>query len=119
MGPTKVIAKGDALYDVQSGKLITDGLPTREAQEAYAARHYVALPVVDHAGRSWLFDGHPVYCLRGARYETANDEVVHVTRCPDCGGMGVPVDQPTVERDCRRCTQCGHEFEARLEMMES
>lgn len=119
MGPTKVIAKGDALYDVQSGKLVTDGLPTRTAQEEYAKRHYIALPVIDHAGRSWLFEGHRVYCLRGTRYETVTDEVIHVARCLDCGGMGVSVDEVTVERDCIRCTQCGHEFGARLEMMES
>ena len=25
----------------------------------------------------------------------------------------------TAERDCVRCTQCSHEFDARLEMMES
>jgi hypothetical protein len=33
--------------------------------------------------------------------------------------MALPIDEVTVERDCVRCTQCGHEFEPRLEMMES
>jgi hypothetical protein len=31
----------------------------------------------------------------------------------------VPSEEGTVERDCVRCTQCRHEFDARLEMMES
>jgi hypothetical protein len=31
----------------------------------------------------------------------------------------VRTEEVTVERDCIRCTQCGHEFDARLEMMES
>jgi len=119
MGPTKVIVKDDALYDAGSGKLIMGELPTRWAQEAYAAHHYIVLPVVDRVGRPWLFEGHPVYCLHGAKYETVTGEVIHVTPCPDCGGMGVSIEEPTVERDCIRCTQCGHEFEARLQMMES
>jgi hypothetical protein len=33
--------------------------------------------------------------------------------------MAVPSDEVTMERDCVCCTQCGHEFDARLEMMES
>jgi len=119
LGPTKVIVKGDKLYEVNTGKLIKGNLSTREEQENYAMYHYIALPVIDHAGKPWLLDGKPVYCLRGARYETEDDEVVHLVRCPDCGGMGISVEEPTVERDCIRCTQCGHEFDARLEMMES
>lgn len=119
MGPTKVIVKGDGLYDVKTSRLIKGGLSTWEDQENYAMHHYIILPVVDNAGQPWLLDGKPVYCLRGARYEAANDQVVHLARCPDCGGMCVCIDEPTVERDCNRCTQCGHEFDARLEMMES
>ncbi len=33
--------------------------------------------------------------------------------------MGVRIDEITVESDCIRCTTCGHEFDARLEMMEN
>ena len=51
MGPTKVIVKGDALYDVQTGKLIHHGLATLEARQEYARHHYIALPEVDNAGR--------------------------------------------------------------------
>jgi len=119
MGPTKVIVKSNALLDVQTGKLIKEGLVTRKEQEDYALHHYLVLPVVDNAGRLWSLNGKYVYCLRGSRYETSDDEVVHLARCRDCGGMGIPADEPTVERDCIRCSQCGHEFEARLEMMES
>jgi hypothetical protein len=119
MGPTKVIVKGDALYDVKTGRLIMDGLATRKEQEDYAMHHYIALPVRDNAGQNWFLDGKNVYCLRGSRYEASDDAVVHLAKCPDCGGMCISDDEPTVERDCIRCTQCGHEFAARLEMMES
>ncbi|MFY9269382.1 MAG: hypothetical protein WAO55_06500 [Candidatus Manganitrophaceae bacterium] len=119
MGPTKVIVKGNALYDVTTGKLIQDGLATRKEQEDYAIHHYLALPTLDNAGQPWLLDDKPVYCLQESRHETSDDQVVHLTRCHDCGGMCISSDEPTVERDCIRCTQCGHEFDARLEMMES
>ena len=119
MGPTKVIVKGDALYDSKTGKLIKDGLTTRKTLEAYAAHHYIALPVLDNAGRPWMLDGEAVYCLRGSKFETLHDEAAHIRRCPDCGGMAVPMDESTLERGCVRCTQCNHEFDARLEMMES
>ena len=119
MGPTKVIVKSDALYEVKTGKLIKDGLATRKEQKDYAMHHYVVLPVLDNAGQLWLLNGKYVYCLRGTRYETSDDQVVHLIRCRDCGGISISDDEPTVERDCVRCTQCGHEFAARLEMMES
>ena len=119
MGPTKVIIKGDALYEVKTGKLITKGLATLQDTQEYSAHHYIALPVLDNTGQPWLLDEKPVYCLRGTRYETLNDEVVHLVRCPDCGGMGICIDEPTVERECVYCTQCGHEFDTRLEMMGS
>lgn len=119
MGPTKVIVKGNALFDLKTGAVIKEGLPTRKEQEDYATHHYLALPVLDNAGQAWSLQGNPVYCLRGTRYETFNDEVVHLTRCRDCGGMCVNSEELTIERDCIRCTQCGHEFDARLGMMES
>ncbi len=119
MGPTKVIVKGDALYDAKTNKLIKDGLATQKAREDYAAHHYIALPVVDNAGRPWMLDGKPVYCFRGSKFETLDEEAAHLRRCPDCGGMAVPTDEGPMERDCVRCTQCNHEFDARLEMMES
>ncbi len=119
MGPTKVIIKGDALHDAQTGKLIQGGLATPEARREYAKRHYVVLPEVDNKGRQWELDGNPVYCMRGTRYETLDEQKRHLARCPDCGGMGVRTDEVTIERDCIRCTQCGHEFDSRLEMMES
>lgn len=119
MGPTKVIVKGAAIYDAKTDKLLIDGLATRKALEDYATHHYIALPVVDHAGRLWMFEGAPVYCLHGATFETLHDEAAHLRRCLDCGGMAVPTDEVTVERGCVRCTQCSHEFDARLEMMES
>ena len=119
MGPTKAIVKGDVLYDVKTGKLIKDGLATRKEQEEYAMHHYLVLPILDDAGRLWLLDGKPVYRLQETRHETSDDQVVHLTRCHDCGGMCVSFYEPTVERDCIRCTECGHEFDARLGMMES
>lgn len=119
MGPTKVIVKRDALYDVNTGKLLKAGLATQKEQEDYATHHYIVLPVLDRAGQPWLLDRKHVYCLRGSRYETSDDEVVHLTRCPDCGGMCISTDAAPVERDCIHCTRCGHGFESRLEMMES
>jgi DNA-directed RNA polymerase subunit RPC12/RpoP len=119
MGPTKVIVKDNGLYDAVTGKLIKEGLTTPQAVQEYAARHYVVLPEVDNAGRPWEFDGRLVYCLRGARYESLEDRQLPLARCPDCGGMGVRVEEDVVESDCIRCTRCGHEFDARLEMMES
>jgi len=119
MGPTKVVVKRDALYDVKTGGLLKAGLTTQKEREDYATHHYMVLPVLDRAGRPWLIDNKHIYCLRGSRYETSDDEVVHVTRCLDCGGMCISTEELTVERDCIRCTRCGHEFESRLEMMES
>jgi len=110
MGPTKAIMKGDALYDARTGKLLQAGLANPKARQDYAKHHYVVLPEVDNAG---------VYCIRGSRYETLDDHQPHLARCMDCGGMGIRVEEVTMERDCLRCTQCGHEFDARLEMMES
>jgi len=119
MGPTKVIAKEHALYDAVSGKLIKDDLTTHEAIEDYANHHYLVLPVVDKRCRTWLLDGKPVYCLHGSQYETLDGRKVHLARCPDCGGMGIRSDEITVASDVIRCTACGHEFDARLEMMET
>jgi hypothetical protein len=119
MGPTKVIPKEGALYEVQTGKLVQADLPTRKEQEEYAAHHYIALPVLDKAGNPWALAGQPVYCYRGTRYETVEDQKVQLTPCPDCGGMGIRDEVITVESDCIRCVQCGHEFDTRLEMMES
>jgi len=119
MGPTKVIVKGDALYDAKTGKLIKDGLPTAQAIHDYVVRHYVVLPEVDKAGKLWTLEGKPVYCLRGARYESLDEDPLHLARCPDCGGMGIRIDEMTIESDCIRCIQCGHEFDTRLEMMET
>ncbi len=119
MGPTKVIVKGDTLYDAKTGRLIQGGLADRQAMEAYAVRHYIVLPEVDKAGKQWEWEGQPVYCLRGARYESLDEQPLHLARCPDCGGMGVRIEEITVESDCIRCVACGHEFDARLEMMET
>ena len=119
MGPTKAIVKGNALYEALGGKLIKDSFGSRREIEDYVNHHYLALPVVDNEGRAWLLDGQPVYCFRGSQYETVRDQRVHLSRCPDCGGMGTRSDEFTVESDCIRCTACGHEFDARLEMMET
>ncbi|RMH35519.1 MAG: hypothetical protein D6690_08825 [Nitrospirae bacterium] len=119
MGPRKVIVKDDAIYDAKTGVLIKDGLTTREAVEQYVDHHYMVLPVVDKAGRPWLLDGQLVFCLHGTQYETVNDDVIHVVPCPDCGGMAIRDEEPLVDTECVRCTQCGHEFDPRLEMMES
>jgi rubredoxin len=118
-GPTKVIVKHEGLYEATTGKLIKDGLATRKAIEDYAAHHYIALPVVDRAGRAWSFEGKPVDCLHGTQYETLDQDLPHARPCPDCGGLALPIAESALERDCVRCTQCGHEFEPRLEMMES
>jgi hypothetical protein len=119
MGPTKVIVKGNGLYGAVNGKLVKDGFASRREIEDYVNHHYLVLPVVDNAGRSWMLDGKPVYCLHGSRYETVDDQKVHLARCSNCGGMGVRSDEFTVESDCIRCTACGQEFDARLEMMET
>ncbi len=119
MGPTKVIIKDNALYDAKTGRLIQGGFSSRDAMEDYASHHYLALPIVDKHGRAWELDGQPVYCRRGVRYETLDEHQPHLAACPDCGGMGIRVEEVTVERDCLRCVHCGHEFDARLEMMES
>lgn len=119
MGPTKVVVNGKGLYGAVDGKLIKDGFTSRREFEDYVNHHYMVLPVVDNAGRSWLLDGKPVYCLRGVQYETVDNQKVHLARCPDCGGMGIRCDEFTVESDCIRCMACGHEFDARLEMMET
>jgi predicted Zn-ribbon and HTH transcriptional regulator len=119
MGPTKAIVRENRLYEVVGGKLIKDGFANRQELEDYVNHHYLALPVLDKAGNPWLLEGKPVYCLRGTQYETADDQRVHLARCPDCGGMGIRSDEFTVESDCIRCTACGHEFDARLEMMET
>jgi hypothetical protein len=119
MGPTKAIVKGNALYEAATGKFLKDGFSGSKEIEEYVNHHYLVLPVVDNAGNPWLLDGKPVYCLRGVQYETVHDEKVHLARCPDCGGMGIRADEFTVESDCIRCMTCGHEFDARLEMMET
>jgi DNA-directed RNA polymerase subunit RPC12/RpoP len=119
MGPTKAIVKGNALYEAASGKFLKDGFAGPAAIQDYVNHHYLVLPVVDNAGNPWLFEGKPVYCLRGVQYETVDDEKLHLARCPDCGGMGIRADEFTVESDCIRCMSCGHEFDARLEMMET
>lgn len=119
MGPTKAIVKENALYDAASGKMIKDGFASQRDIEDYVNHHYLLLPVVDKAGNPWLFEGKPVYCLHGSQYETLDDQKLHLARCPDCGGMGIRADEFTVESDCIRCLVCGHEFDARLEMMEN
>ncbi|MGQ0811118.1 MAG: hypothetical protein ACT4OO_07820 [Nitrospiraceae bacterium] len=119
MGPTKAIIKENALYEAVGGKLIKAGFANRRDIEDYVNHHYMVLPVVSNDGRPWLLDGKPVYCLRGVIYETVDDQNVQLARCPDCGGMGIRADEFVVESDCIRCTACGHEFDARLEMMET
>lgn len=119
MGPTKAIVKERALYEAVSGKFIKDGFTNRADIEDYVNRHYLALPVTDDAGQPWLLDGRLVYCFHGSQYETLDDRKVQLARCPDCGGMGVRTDEFTVESDCIYCMSCGHEFDARLEMMET
>ena len=119
MGPTKAIVKDNALYEAASGKLIQAGFGNRREIDEHVKHHYLALPVVDDAGNAWSLDGKPIYCLHGVRYETLDDQKVHLARCPDCGGMGIRSDEFTVESDCIRCIACGHEFDARLEMMEN
>ena len=119
MGPTKAIVKDQALYDAVSGKFIKDGFASLGAIEEYVKHHYLALPVVDDNGKAWLLDDKPIYCFRGSQYETLDGQRVHLARCPDCGGMGIRSDEFTVESDCIRCVSCGHEFDARLEMMET
>ena len=119
MGPTKGIIRDQALYEAATGKFIKDGFASRLEIEDYVKRHYLALPVIDNAGNAWLLDGQPIYSYRGSQYETVDDRRVHLARCPDCGGRGVRSDEFTVESDCIRCVSCGHEFDARLEMMET
>lgn len=119
MGPTKAIVKEQGLYEAATGKLIKDGFANRRDIEDYVNHHYLALPVLDDAGNVWMLEDKPVYCFRGSQYETLDGQRVQLARCPDCGGMGIRSDEFTVESDCIRCTSCGHEFDARLEMMET
>jgi hypothetical protein len=119
MGPMKAIVKDNALYEAANGKLIRDGFSGRREIDEYVKHHYLVLPVVDKAGTAWSLDEKPIYCLRGVQYETVENQKVHLARCPDCGGMGIRSDEFTVESDCIRCIACGHEFDARLEMMET
>ncbi len=119
MGPTKTIVRDQALYDAVNGKLIKDGFQTVQELKDYVNHHYMALPVVDNTLKPWRLDDRLIYCRHGSKYETVDDQPVHLARCPDCGGMGVRVDELTVESDCIQCTSCGHEFDTRLEMMEN
>lgn len=119
MGPTKTIVDENKLYDAKTGQLIKAEFTSRKELEQYATHHYIVLPVVDNGGRTCTIEGKPVYCLHGVEYETLDESVPHARRCPDCGGIAVPIDEVTVDRGCVRCIQCGHEFDARLEMMES
>jgi hypothetical protein len=119
MGPTKAVVKDNALYEAVSDKLIKDGFKDRGELEDYVKHHYVILPVMDNSGRPWRFEEKLIYCRQGTKYETVDDQRVQLARCPDCGGMGVRVDEFTVESDCIRCAGCGHEFDTRLEMMET
>ena len=119
MGPTKTIVTNNALYEAMSGKLIQGEFVNRRDIEDYVNHHYLALPVVDNQGQPWMLDGKPVYCLRGVQYETLDEQKVQLARCPDCGGMGIRSDELSVETDVIHCTSCGHEFDARLEMMET
>ncbi len=119
MGPTKTIVRDNALSEAVSGKLIKDGFQTVKELEDYVKGHYLALPVIDNTGKLWRLDGQLIYCRHGTKYETVDDKPVHLTRCPDCGGMGVRGDENTVDSDCIQCTSCGHEFDTRLEMMEN
>lgn len=119
MGPTKALVKGNAICDAKTGKAIRDSFPDQAALEDYAAHHYLVLPQTDKQGKPWEFEGQPVYCLHGVRYETLDDRQLHLARCPECGGMGIRTEEVSIERDCIRCTQCGQELDARLEMMES
>lgn len=119
MGPTKAIVSGTGIIDAITGALIKEGLLTRQAMQDYAAHHYIVLPEVDHQGLAWEFNGQPVYCLHGVRYETLDSLEIHLARCNACGGMGIRMDEVPVERDCVQCIQCGQVLDARLEMMES
>lgn len=119
MGPTKAIVKNDGLYDAKTGKLIQEGFTNRQAMEEYASHHYIVLPEQDKSGKLWELDGKPVYCLRGSKHESLDDEPLHVRRCPDCGGLTIRIEESTVDSDVLRCTQCEHEYDARLEMMEN
>ena len=119
MGPTKTLVHGNTIHDAKTGTCIRGDFPSRAALEEYAAHHYQVLPQVDNRGRPWELEGQPVYCLRGVRYETLDDRQVHLARCSECGGMGIRTEEVSIERDCIRCTQCGQELDARLEMMES
>ena len=119
MGPTKAIIKNNGLYEAKTGKVIKENFPTHKELEEYANHHYIALPVLDKKGNPWTLEGQPVYCLHGTKYETVNDEQVLLAPCPNCGGMGIRVDEPSIETSCVRCLSCGYEFDCKLEMMES
>jgi len=119
MGPTKAVVKGNTLCEAVGGKVIKAGFANQREIDEYVKHHYVALPITDNAGHPWSLEGKLVYCFRGTQYETINGQRVHLARCPECGGMAIRADEFTVESDCIRCISCEHEFDARLEMMET
>ena len=73
----------------------------------------------DNARRPWQLDGQPIYCLHGVQYETVDDRRVHLTRCPDCGGMGVRTRSLPSSPIVSVAPPVGMSFDARLEMMET
>ena len=119
MGPTKAILKDSAIHDAKTGTLLKDGFANHDEVTDYVNHHYIVLPVMDAEDRPWMLDGKLIYRLHGVTYETVDDERVTLSRCNDCGGMGIPMDEPNVESSCFQCIACGQEFSVRLEMMES
>lgn len=119
MGPTKALLKDNAIYEATTGTLLKDGFSNHDEVTHYVNHHYMLLPVHDHDGKPWQLDGKLIYRLHGVTYETVDHERVPLSRCNDCGGMGVPMDGPNVESGCFQCTACGREISVRLEMMES
>ena len=74
---------------------------------------------MDADDKPWMLDGKLIYRLYGVTDETVDHERVTLSRCNDCGGMGVSSDEPNVESGCSQWTACGQECSVRLEMMKS
>jgi hypothetical protein len=119
MGPTKALVKNYAIYEATTGTPLIARFVNHDEVTHYANHHYMVLPVHDHHGKPWRLDGKLIYRLHGVTYETVDHKRVPLSRCNDCGGMGIPMDEPNVESDCFQCTACGQEFSVRLAMMES
>ena len=105
----KVFIKGGALYDATTGNAMVIGFLTEAHIEAYVNDHeHLVLPVLDHDGQPWMSEGQLVFCPGGTHYETVNRRLTDVSPCPDCGGMVIWINEPTMDSTEGKCVGCGN-----------